>query len=260
MRCIPDELRERVAALAAPHAEMRVRGVGGTADGSIAHLGLGAVHEWLAVDDGETPIPRDLWLVPHGFLVALVWEMFLAHAAHPPSPLGVSHAPGAPDTRVAWIGRRVWPAPRAMLDESGSRALLARSLFIDARPQTCERKHRLWAAEQALACDGVSAVIWDAEGFDMVASRRTQLAAARSRDRPAVLALAVRPWRERATLTAAASRWAVHPCAGVCDGGNAHGMSGDAPAWRAELLRGRGAALAGSAHMVRRATWSWSAG
>ena len=117
--------------------------------------------------------------------------------------------------------------------------------------------HRLWAAEQALACDGVMAAIWDAEGFDMVASRRTQLAAARSRDRPPVLALAVRPWRERTMLTAAATRWGVHPVAQ----GSAEARA-DAPAWRAELLRGRGSAGFGGESRVLQATapWSWRGG
>ncbi len=278
MRSIPANLREKIAALTSTQAGALAVGgvaVGGVAVGAAANLHqlpLGVVHEWMSVED-ETP-SRDRWIAPHGMILFLLWQMLEAETA---STVAASTAVGRSRERlVAWIGRRAWPAPRAMIDAQGSRALLARSIFIDTeacrvdteacRVDTEARRvdageHRLWAAEQALACDGVMAAIWDAEGFDMVASRRTQLAAARSHDRLPVLALAVRPWRERTILTAAATRWGVHPVAQESAEVRTEARA-DAPAWRAELLRGRGSAGFGGESRVLQCTapWSWRGG
>lgn len=236
MRAIPANLREQIAALT--QVEAGLLALNASSGLGLHELPLGVVHEWMTVEEGSGT--RGRWIAPHGMILWLLWQMLEAEGAR--SAVGAS-----PERLIAWIGRRAWPAPRAMIGAQGSRALLARSIFVDAR------EHRLWAAEQALACDGILATIFDAEGFDMVASRRTQLAAARSRDRPPVLALAVRPWRERTMLTAAATRWGVHPAAQE---------SVDAPAWRAELLRGRGCSGFGGESRVLQCTapWSWRGG
>jgi len=248
MRRIPDTLRERLAALGDPCAgTLGIPGIPGIGDAQ-HDLALGVVHEWMSVEE-PPPLAHDGWIAPHGALVALAWRVVL-------SP----HWSMVAERRVAWVGRRVWPSPRSMIDEHGSRALLAASLFIDPAPTErvsgepirTERSNRLWAAEQALACDGICAVIFDADGFDMVASRRTQLASVRARDRPAVLAIAVRPWSQRAELTAAVSRWAIRPVP----------SDASAPSWSAELMRGR--SVAGFAQvgqrMLLRASWSWCGG
>ena len=250
MRAIPANLREQIAALTATQAGTLAVG----AAANLHQLPLGVVHEWMSVEEETPSRARDRWVAPHGMILFLLWQMLEAEAATTTATTtataGRSH-----ERLIAWIGRRAWPAPRAMIGAQGSRALLGRSLFVDAG------EHRLWAAEQALACDGVMAVIWDAEGFDMVASRRTQLAAARSRERPPVLALAVRPWRERTMLTAAASRWGVHPVAGGSADARADAHA-EAPAWRAELLRGRGSAGFGGESRALQCTapWSWRGG
>ena len=194
------------------------------------------------------------WLAPHGVMIELAWRMVRLDEVR----------------LIAWIGRRTWPAPRAMIDAHGSRDLLARSIFVDTHSnnRTSERENRIWAAQQSLSCDGTMVVVWDASGFDMIASRRMQLAAMRTEDRPPVLALAVRPWRERTTLSAAATRWAV--CAHSphsqttesieCE--HLNSMHEHRPTWKAELLRGRGSIGNDAAENRKffRATWSWSGG
>ena len=255
---IPDEIRQRAALLvqsssallpslrcAAGGAPQDLCASGASADLPIE---LGVVHEWM----WRETIRHAAWTVPHGAMIALCWRML----------------DSVQDGRVAWIGRHAWPVPRACIRRDGSRLLLERSLFVD--PGASHSKdERIWAVQQSLACDGICAVVFDASGCSMVASRRLQLAAARSDGRPAVLALAVRPWHERLTPSAAATRWAVAPSslqrrdAGVT---GAHVLpdstdeGDDAPVWIAELLRARGALAHAAGQCTYRiaATWSWS--
>lgn len=233
MARFPQELVDRVAAV------MRIPHEGAAHE--LPNIQPGMVHEWFAADE---PLSSDgQWSAPHGVLVALVWKMLQTRT----------------DARsVAWVGHRAWPSPRSMIAADGSRELLARSIFVrtDGAGAKQERANRIWAAQQSLACDDVAAVVWDAEGFDMVASRRMQLAAARDEKRPPVLALCVRPWSQRSVLSAASTRWAVY--AHACNVSDSAAIE-SVPAWRAELIRGRGSAASrvGEQCVVHRATWSW---
>src|SRR5262245_3565821 len=110
-------------------------------------LTRGAVHEWF----GEEREKGRAWLPPLALLV------------------DVARRVAGREGGVVWIGRRVWPYPRA----PGMRALLTRSIFVDA-PTPGER---VWAADVALRCRGAQAVIADASGLKMPESRRLQLAA-----------------------------------------------------------------------------------
>jgi protein ImuA len=98
---------------------------------------------------------------------------------------------------VLWIGRRCWP----YLPLLGG--LLPDSLFIDAP----DLRTRLWAIDAALRCPGVRVVVGDGSGLDLPASRRLQLAA----EAGGSTGLLARPAHERATLSAAATRWLVTP-------------------------------------------------
>ena len=269
MQRIPDDIIDQVTAVARPAGHC-LRG-DDRAGGIAFDFALGVVHEWITAE--TTHSNRTQWLAPHGVLLALAWHMLRADDA--------AHGSATHSRVIVWIGRRVWPSPRAMIAVDGSRALLARSIFVDPsadRSRSALANH-MWAVQQSLACDEVMTVIWDASGCDLTATRRMQLAAAREKERPPVLALAVRPWCERTTLTCAATRWSVTPHVCECTSDTAPDRS---PHWRAELLRARGAlgsqvgsqvggqigrqvggrvgGHVGECSFVVGATWSWSGG
>jgi hypothetical protein len=135
---------------------------------------------------------------------------------------------------VAWIGRRVWPYPHALLTPPGADGrvgqggpdLVRCSLFVDP-PGDAER---LWAIDLALRCPGFTAVIADGAGLAMAQSRRLQLAAASGR----ALGLIARPPEEWGMLSAAATRWWMGP--DVADGAPPR----RAPRWALTLWRCKG--------------------
>jgi hypothetical protein len=184
---------------------------------------------------------------------------------------------------VAWIGGEAWPQPEHLV--RGTRAWLARMFggAIEAGAGGCmrawphqwpdarmhersimvdvpegDRGARLWAVEQAARCRGLCAVIADARGFDMAATRRLQLAA---RDVP-VLAWAG-PARRRSGASAAATRWSVEEDPGprpIPWLRGAHALAEripPEPAWWVRLERARGRAVDPSCMPVDRAVASW---
>ncbi len=272
MARIPDKLIEQATAVAQTSAHALRTSDGGTSprDACMPEFALGVVHEWIGAQ--ITAADDAAWAAPHGVLLALAWSMLHADDGAQGSDWG-SHTCDAQrdphhDGRVTvWIGRRIWPSPRALLALDGSRALLARSIFVDPTSDRAgggggrtARSKQLWAVQQSLACEGAMTVIWDASHFDLTATRRTQLAAAREKQCAPVLALAVRPWHERRTVSSAATRWIV--TAHAPDASIEHARADRAPHWRAELVRARGAlgSRVGACAFVVRATWSWSGG
>lgn len=206
------------------------------ADAAVGGLARGAVHEWLG------PSEEREWSPPLAILVHLVWR--------------AAAGGGARGGRVLWIGRRVWPYPRAMVRDfevreraelaaapltleleldraarsDGADLLLARSLLVDpSRPAS-----RLWAIETALRCPSVGAVVADGSGLDMAATRRLQLAAEGGRS----IGLIARPAREAGALSAAATRWRV--------GRPQPREDAAGPRWVLELSRCKGRSWAGS--------------
>jgi len=229
-------------------------------------LARAAIHEWLGLaepDTDETPgeapggVPsggaddapsdgarndargdrsarRRRWLPPLGTL---------AHLAR--RALSVGDADDAPGWAL-WIGRRCWPYPRVfMARDAGDRALLERSIFIDAR----SAGERVWAADLALRCPAVSVVVLEARGLGMSETRRLRLAAGAG----GALGLLARPAEERRALTAASSRWLVAP-APPCSFSDCDFESVHQPRWSVELLRCKGVQPATSARrwVVRR--------
>ncbi|UCD74810.1 MAG: hypothetical protein JSV91_13605, partial [Phycisphaerales bacterium] len=165
-----------------------------------------------------------------------------------------------------WIGRRVWPLPRLLVREAGGvrdRRLLDCSLFLDPP----DRAGRLWAIDVALRCPAVIAVIADGSGLRMAETRRLQLAAeaGRSCERRAVnvqekkipgaggelpgVGLLVRPENELKELSAATTRWLVHPVA------TTHPHSPPRPRWTVRLLRNKAAPLAGDEEQTWLLEW-----
>ncbi|MBL8758203.1 MAG: hypothetical protein JNK35_07240 [Phycisphaerae bacterium] len=126
---------------------------------------------------------------------------------------------------AVWIGQRCWPSP-ASLAKAG---LAGRSLLVDPGTHT----ERVWAADLALRCPAVGAVVLDGAGLTMAESRRLHLSAGSPRDgaQPA-LGLVVRPGHEVKALSAARTRWMVCPA-----------LSDDQrPRWAVRLARWRGRA------------------
>ncbi len=180
-------------------------------------LATGAIHEWFSAAYGDGAgmrhgSPKD-WLPPLGMLI---------HIAHRAMTAGSNQG----RSRVLWIGRRLWPYPRSLINPLGTdRSLLERSVFVDPP----SRDERVWAIDLALRCGAVAAVIADGSGLTMAESRRLQLGAAAGR----TLGLIARPEWELSQLSAARTRWRVGPA-----------RSGtNEPRWVVELLRCKGARL-----------------
>ena len=90
----------------------------------------------------------------------------------------------------------------------------------------------LWAAEEALKCSGLTAVVAELRDMDFTQSRRLQLAVEKSR----VTGLMVRNCPRIIGATACAARWRIAPLPGIPEGG----LPGiGAPRWEVELLKGR---------------------
>ena len=113
--------------------------------------------------------------------------------------------------RVLWVGRHAWPHPRGLLGalrglRGGRRQrvdlrLWRASVCIDASGAT----DRLWATHMALQAPDVWLVVADGARFDLVATRRLQLAAVSC---PVLL---LRPAGESRMPSAASLRWQVSP-------------------------------------------------
>ncbi len=254
-----------------PAVDDVLKGASGVQNATLDPLGAanqglvrGAVHEWFGVSSPEssgTKLTRNRgegrgegWSPPLFLLTHLAKRAVLE-----------AQARGAPD-QVVWIGRNVWPYPRALSDsthvvqaagspaghqlrvpialaEGGSTGqgigqeagqemgpdLLHRSLFVapDARSKGRETSERLWAIDTALRCRGVTAVVADGTGLTMAATRRLQLAAAST----GVLVLLARPPQDVGEISAATTRWVITRSAG--------GTS--ALSWDLTLLRAKGA-------------------
>ncbi|MFM9994226.1 MAG: ImuA family protein [Phycisphaerales bacterium] len=156
-------------------------------------LRRGAVHEW--VSDAHA----DRWWRWSPPLLILLHLSVLA---------------ARPRAWTVWIGRRVWPYGRTLA------AGLPRSLLIDPPDEPA----RLWAIDLALRTPGL-VVVADGSSFDLVGTRRLQLAA----EAGGSLGLIARPARDLSSLSAAATRWAVRPSAGASE------------RWRVRLVRCKGA-------------------
>ncbi|QDV04901.1 hypothetical protein Poly30_03950 [Planctomycetes bacterium Poly30] len=213
----------------------------------------GAVHEWFGVGQpGGASEKGSAWSPP---------LFLLTHLARQAARDAADR--GAPD-HVVWIGRSVWPYPRALshpvgvdlvgepgyrpqleasitlVDGEQDRAtgpdLLTRSLFVATttgeKRSRGEVSERLWAIDTTLRCPGVTAVIADGSGLPMAATRRLQLAAASA----GALVLLARPPEEVREISAATTRWMVTREA-VPD----EEMSRASPRWRLALIRAKGA-------------------
>lgn len=103
-----------------------------------------------------------------------------------------------------------------------------RIIFIDVQ----QEKDILWAMEEALKCEGLSAVIAEVREISLTASRRLQLAVEKS----GVTGLILRSDANRLSTTACVARWQITPIKSELD----NGMPGVGfPRWTVELLKVR---------------------
>lgn len=163
-------------------------------EGSGPGIPLGTVQEWFGPDTSQG------WTPP---------VLILMHLARRAARDG---------GHVAWIGRRTWPYLHPLGARGGT--LLERSILLD--PPTPAARDS--AAELALRCPAVAAVVTDGTRMGMAASRRLQLAAAGGK----AVALLARPAGELGELSAASGRWTVRHA------------PGQGPRWTIELLRCKG--------------------
>ncbi|MBL8885511.1 MAG: hypothetical protein JNK16_02525 [Phycisphaerales bacterium] len=182
-------------------------------------LARGKVHEWLGVLPPESSSPptkektqEKTWSPPLSLLIHLAHSA-LAQADNTqarvvwiarPAASGFSVRPYSPA-----LGARPSPKPSAGPGAGPEtnlveRDLIASSLFVSASSPA----QRLWATDLALRSRAAIAVIADASGFDLSATRRLQLAAEAS----GVLCLLTRPAHEQSVLSASTTRWLVRTC------------------------------------------------
>lgn len=136
----------------------------------VGAIRLGALHEWVGVDDGAE------WCPP----VCLLADLARCAARE--------------GMRVVWVGRRVWPTPLLV---EGWPGVVAASVFVDPPD-----KASLWWCVDIAARAGGAVVIADGSGLTLAASRRLQLAAGAGRGACVV----ARPSREVGSISSATTR------------------------------------------------------
>lgn len=160
------------------------------------------------------------------------WALWIGPAVHPyPVPLAQAscmheapeHARPRPDDCL--LALSVVLAASARENACATQLFLQSVLFID--PSHVGAK--LWAADSALRCSSVTAIVLDGTDFDMAATRRLQLAA---RNSSALVLVARPPWEEQ-TLSAATTRWRVRR-------NFVTSASPAPPSWSLELVRCKG--------------------
>jgi protein ImuA len=104
-----------------------------------------------------------------------------------------------------------------------------RILFID----TTTSKNTLWALEEALKCDALTAVVGELTELSFNDSRRLQLAVERSQ----VTGFIHRHWPNTQNAVACVTRWKISPLASTLPG-NMPGVG--FPGWNVQLLKVRG--------------------
>ncbi len=159
-------------------------------------LRTGALHEWHAPGDGSRARDR-------------AWSPPLTLLAHLAVAAARATAPDEQPGWIAWIGRRVWPYAPA-LARLGGAPLVRRSLLVDPEVPGAPGipgipGARLWAIDAALRCPAL-VVVADGAGLALAETRRLQLSA----ESGASVGLLARPRWDRATRSAAATRWEVN--------------------------------------------------
>jgi protein ImuA len=126
---------------------------------------------------------------------------------------------------IAWIGSShiIFPPALVSFDIEPSQVI-----FIHLRNQ----KEILWTVEEALKCEGLTAVVGELSSIDLTVSRRLQLAAEQSR----VTGFLLRYPPKQLNTTACVCRWQIHSLKSETE----NGLPGVGfPRWAIELLKVR---------------------
>ncbi|MFB5947004.1 ImuA family protein [Albibacterium profundi] len=124
-----------------------------------------------------------------------------------------------------WVStsRKLFPIALRMFDVKPEQII-----FIDVKTE----KEALWVTEEALKCEGLTAVVAEINNLNLIESRRLQLAVEES----GVTGFIIRKSVHKAITTGAAARWKVIPLPSETEAG----MPGIGfPRWSIELIKVR---------------------
>ena len=160
---------------------------------------MGVVHEFLSAQSEDAASSS-------GFIAGLLSTLMGSHGA------------------TAWISssRILFPPALKSFGLSPDRFI-----FIDLQKE----KDVLWAMEEALKCEALSAVVGEIREIDFTASRRLQLAVEQSK----VTGFVIRKNYKKLSTTACVSRWKITSLPSETMYANLPGIG--FPKWRVELLR-----------------------
>lgn len=182
-------------------------------------LEWGALHEWSLEHEISSREKRN-WSAPLFLFGQILHNSICRLQEMPLTQIG---------REIFWVGRKVWPTP-VVLETALPRSFSEREqtkwkdrcFFIDPPDQ----KHRLWACIEILRSKSAAVVICDGSGFNTLARRRIQLAAAEG---DTLCLLASPPW-ESLPASSARTRWRLHSLVSPTR----------FPRWSLELSRARG--------------------
>jgi len=180
----------------------------------IIDVGLGSIHE--AFPQKKFPLG-----VIHEFMGKSPENIAATHGFIS----GILHALTKSRTAVLWISANqlVFPPALASMGIDPSKII-----FINLKRE----KDLLWATEEALRCDALTAVVSDLQDMDFTVSRRLQLAVEQSR----VTGFVIRHRPRLLNTTASVCRWQIDPQKSF----HTDSIPGlGYPSWQVELLKVR---------------------
>ena len=182
--------------------------------GEINSIGLGTI---------ESAFPNGVF--PIGAIHEMICPTPEHLAAGTGFMAGILAALASDDGVCLWIGRyrRLFPPSMMFFN-----MLPHHIIFVDVR----QEKDILWAMEEALKCDGLSAVIAELQTITFAQSRRLQLAVERSK----VTGFILNHDPQKAKASTCVARWLVTPLGSEIE----NGLPGVGfPRWQVELLKVR---------------------
>src|SRR5688572_26475471 len=160
---------------------------------------LGANHEFICNSNESLT-------ASYGFIGGVLSTLLQTNSAYAKAPADKAKAPADKAKASADKGAAIWISSSHLIFPP---ALLSfgiepsRIIFIRLRNQ----KEILWTVEEALKCEGLTAVVGEIAAIDLTVSRRLQLASEQSR----VTGFLLRHRPKQLTTTACVCRWQIHP-------------------------------------------------